>query len=90
MSEGTRPFTSTTAPRQGGKPGRRHKLSAQALQILDRCWPTGPSTAPQPSRFYVWNSLRRTPGWPWRWPRSDPGRVGGSRGRVDNFGCALG
>ena len=36
MSEGIRPFTSTTAPRQGGKPGRRHKLSAQALEILDR------------------------------------------------------
>ena len=29
-------FTSTTAPKQGGKPGRKVKLSAQALQILDR------------------------------------------------------
>ena len=36
MSEGIRPFTSTTAPRQGGKPGRKVKLSGQALQILDR------------------------------------------------------
>ena len=31
-----RQFTSATAPRQGGKPGRRAKLSAQAMQILDR------------------------------------------------------
>ena len=29
-------FTSATAPRQGGKPGRKVKLSGQALQILDR------------------------------------------------------
>ena len=31
-----RPFTPGSAPRQGGKPGRRAKLSAQAVQILDR------------------------------------------------------
>ena len=31
-----RQFTSATAPRQGGKPGRKVKLSGQALQILDR------------------------------------------------------
>ena len=30
------PFTPTTAPRQGGKPGRKAKLSAQALEILNR------------------------------------------------------
>ena len=30
MSGGVRPFTPTTAPRQGGKPGRKAKLSAQA------------------------------------------------------------
>jgi hypothetical protein len=36
MSEGIRPFTPTTAPRQGGKPGRKAKLSAQALEILNR------------------------------------------------------
>ena len=39
MSEGARigrPFVPTTAPRQGGKPGRKVKLSGQALQILDR------------------------------------------------------
>ena len=29
-------FTGATAPRQGGKPGRKVKLSGQALQILDR------------------------------------------------------
>jgi hypothetical protein len=31
-----RQFTSATAPRQGGKPGRRAKLSVQAMEILDR------------------------------------------------------
>ena len=31
-----RPFAPSRAPRQGGKPGRRAKLSAQAVQILDR------------------------------------------------------
>jgi hypothetical protein len=31
-----RPFTPATAPRQGGKLGRKNKLSAQAMQILDR------------------------------------------------------
>ena len=36
MSGGAPPFTPATAPRQGGKPGRRAKLSAQAMQILDR------------------------------------------------------
>ena len=30
------PFTPATAPRQGGKLGRKHKLSQQAVQILDR------------------------------------------------------
>jgi hypothetical protein len=30
------PFTSATAPRTGGKPGRKNKLSAQAMQILER------------------------------------------------------
>ena len=39
MSEGKklgRPFTPATAPRQGGKPGRKAKLSAEALLILER------------------------------------------------------
>jgi hypothetical protein len=39
MSEGKklgRPFTPETAPRTGGKPGRKNKLSRQALQILDK------------------------------------------------------
>ena len=39
MSEGRqigRPFAPGRAPRTGGKPGRRAKLSAQAMQILDR------------------------------------------------------
>ena len=31
-----RQFTSATAPRQGRTPGSKNKLSAQALQILDR------------------------------------------------------
>ena len=39
MSEGKklgRPFTPETAPRQGGKPGRKARLSAEALLILER------------------------------------------------------
>ena len=36
MSGGAPPFVPATAPRQGGKPGRKNRLSAQAVQILDR------------------------------------------------------
>src|SRR6476659_1398155 len=30
------PFTPQTAPRQGGKPGRKAKLSAESMKVLDR------------------------------------------------------
>ena len=36
MSAGKKRFTSATAPRGGGKKGRKVKLSGQALAILDK------------------------------------------------------